>query len=324
MAAGLVPVAHATDAGGSIRIPSSLTGTVGLKPSRGRVSQGPEVGDAFLNGSWYLGAITSTVRDAAAVLDAVSGYMPGDPFCAPPPERTFLSEVGRSSERLRIGFMQRAADGYDPIHSEVRAGTVATAELLAEMGHEVVEAHPAALDHQDVLEAFMAVVGSGVGWLLDRWSSVLGRPIVESDVEPGTWMMLESTRSVTGSQFIASVERTTRFGREVASWWDEYDVLLTPTMAVPAFELGALDAPGDPAEATRRSVAITGGFTVPFNVSGQPAISLPLHLTAAGLPYGLQFVARYGREDVLFRLAAELEQATPWAQRVPAVHASRR
>jgi amidase len=322
VAAGLVPVAHATDAGGSIRIPSSFNGTVGLKPSRGRVSHGPEIGDPWLNGSWYLGAITSTVRDAAAVLDAISGYMPGDPFTAPPPPRPFLAEVTDPPGRLRIGFLRRSCAGYPDLHPEVLAGVDATVGLLADLGHDIVEAHPPALDRQKhAVDAFMAVVSSGVSWLLDRWSAVTGTRIRESDVEPTTWAMAQLAGDVTARQFIASVEATTRFARDLAAWWVDYDLLLTSTTAVPAFPLGALDHP-DPLVSLTRSALVTGGFTMPFNISGQPAISLPLHRTGAGLPVGMQLVAGYGREDTLIRIASVLEQARPWSGWVPPLHST--
>jgi amidase len=322
VAAGMVPIGHATDAGGSIRIPAGLNGAVGLKPSRGRISQGPDFGDVWANGAWCLGAITRSVRDAAAALDAVSGYMPGDPYTAPPPQAPYLNEVGVLPGRLRVGFLARAAEGFPAIDAEVADGVKATAALLEELGHDVVEAHPDDLDRQmdDALTGFMGIAGSGVGWILNYWSKAIGRTIRQNDVEPATWAMMSLGEHFTGRAFLDAVESTAAFTRRIVAWWNEFDLLLTPTTAVPAFELGALDA-DDPVEGLRRSSAVTGGFTVPFNITGQPAVSLPLHWTSAGLPAGMQFVAAYGREDLLIRVASQLEAARPWTDRKPPLRA---
>ncbi len=316
----MVPIGHATDAGGSIRIPASYNGVVGLKPSRGRVSQGPDTGDMWANGSWFLGAITRTVRDTAAVLDVLSGYEPGDPVTAPPPVRPYAEEVGADPGRLRVGFLARTVEGYPDLDSEVADGLVATARLLESLGHEVEEAHPDALDHQldGVLDGFMGMVGSGVGWNLDRWSQRLGRPLGQADVEATTWLIKTSGDAMTGAGFIAAMDGIQSYARRVASWWDGHDLLLTPTMATPAPLLDTAGlAASDPAGALSGAAASTGGFTIPFNITGQPAISLPLHWTAGGLPVGMQLVAAYGREDLLFRVAAQLEVAAPWVDRRP-------
>jgi amidase len=169
----------------------------------------------------------------------------------------------------------------------------------------------------------MSIVSSGVAWQLERWAAITGAPIRQSDVEPTTWAMARVAGDVPAPEFIASVEQTTKFARDLVGWWDDYDLLLTPTTALPAFPLGALDDP-DPLVSLARSATVTGGFTMPFNISGQPAISLPLHRTRSGLPVGMQLVARYGGEGVLIRIACVLEQARPWAAWVPPLHASLR
>lgn len=320
VASGMVPVGHATDAGGSIRIPASFNGAVGLKPSRGRVSQGPDTGDMWANGSWFVGAITRTVRDTAAVLDVVSGYEPGDPVTAPPPARPFADEVGADPGRLRVGFLARTVEGYPDLDPEVAEGVHATARQLEGLGHEVEEAHPGALDRQldGVLDGFMGMVGSGVGWNLDRWSQRIGRPLGQADVEATTWLIKTSGDALTGAGFVDAMDRIHSYARAVAGWWGGYDLLLTPTMAAPAPLLDTAGlAASDPAGALSGAAASTGGFTIPFNITGQPAISLPLHRTSAALPVGMQLVAAYAREDLLLRVAAQLEAVAPWADRRP-------
>jgi amidase len=324
VAAGLVPVAHATDAGGSIRIPSSMCGIVGLKPSRGRTSQGPQVGDMWGNGSWHVHAVTRTVRDTAAMLDAAAGYATGDPFTAPPPARPFAAEVGADPGRLRVGFMARTPAGYPDLHPDCAAAVRSAATLLESAGHHVEESHPAAIDHVDesAVPAFVSVAASGVAHTLERWGERLGRPIGPDDVEPYTWAFAALARDATGPQVLAGLEAIIQSGRAFASWWDEgHDLLLTPTIAVPPFPLGTLASPPDnPLEPLFRAAGMAP-FTGPYNMSGQPAVSLPLHWNDDGLPIGVQLGAAYGRDDVLIRVAAQLEALQPWATRRPPIHA---
>ena len=324
VAAGLVPIAHATDAGGSIRIPSSMCGVVGLKPSRGRTSQGPALGDVWSSGSWHVHAITRSIRDTAAVLDVTSGYLAGDPFTAPPPTRPFATEVGADPGRLRVGFMARTPVGFSGLHDECRQAVVATAHLLESLGHHVEEAHPQSIDQMAdaPMEAFVGVAGSGVAWMLDRWSRITGREIGPDDVEPYTWALVQLSKDLTGSQLLEALEAIIAAGRSFAGWWDEgYDLLVTPTIAVPPYELGFLDAsPENPLESLLKAGAVTP-YTGAYNMSGQPAVSLPLHWSAEGLPIGVQLGAAYGREDVLLRVGSQLETAQPWADRRPPVQA---
>jgi len=326
VACGMVPIAHGTDAGGSIRIPAAFCGVVGLKPSRGRTSQGPDHSDMWGNGSWHVHALTRSVRDTALVLDATCGYMAGDAFTAPPPARPYGEEVGADPGRLRIGVMTRTPDGHPPLHDACRDGVEATAELLEDLGHDVELAFPEALDHlmEGSIEAFFGMAGSGVAWNLDRWSQRTGKTIGPDDVEPYTWAFAGLGRSCTGSQFLQGLSQVQSIARRVSAWWNEgFDVLVTPTTATPPYELGYLASPADDPLAPLYKASAVLPFTGPFNMTGQPAISLPLHWTADGLPVGIQFGAAYGREDLLLRLAGQLEHARPWADRTPAVHASR-
>ena len=321
VAAGLVPAAHANDGGGSIRIPASECGLVGLKPTRGRTSLGPDAGESWA-GAVAEHVVTRSVRDTAALLDAVAGPMPGDPYFAPPPARPFAAEVGARPGRLRIGLMARAPGDAFPIHGDCVAAARDAARLLESLGHAVEEAHPAALDDPEVGQRFTLVVAAWIARDLDYWSERTGRTLGPDDVEPMNWAVAEQGRACSARQYIRAVEWLQGYSRRVASWWEGgFDLLLTPTLAEPPPPLGEFSArPGDPLRGFRRALPFVT-FTSPFNITGQPAISLPLFWNGDGLPIGVQLAAAYGREDLLIRVAAQLEEARPWAGRRPQVHA---
>jgi len=321
VASRMVPVAHGNDGGGSIRIPSSACGLVGLKPSRGRTSLGPDVGDAW-NGAIAEHVLTRSVRDTAAILDAVAGPMPGDPYFAPLPSRPFRDEVGAPVGRLRIGVLTCAPGGAVPVHPDCVAAATDAAQLLASLGHTVEESHPQALDEQEFQQPFVAVVTSWTAHDLAFWGEKTGRPIGPTDVEPYTWALAEMGRTVSAVEYVDAGLWLQGYTRRVARWWaDGFDLLLTPTMAEPPVRLGEMTAtPDSPLRGLQRSTpSIT--FTAIFNVTGQPAISLPLYWSTDQLPIGVQLVAAYGREDLLIRIAAQLEEARPWAPRRPPVSA---
>jgi amidase len=323
VAAGLVPAGHANDGGGSIRIPASCCGLVGLKPSRGRVSLAPEFGDV-MGGLTVELAVTRSVRDAATFLDIASGYESGDPFVAPEPSRPYREEVGAGPGPLRIGVLTDAPGGSVAVHPDCVAAAEAAAALLESLSHHVEVSHPAAMDDADYTGHFITNWAAGAAWNLDYWSRRIGRTVVAEDVEPLTWALAEMGRSTTAAQWLEAREWLHLNTRESAAWWDEdgFDLLLTPTLAEPPPPLGTFDSPPDnPLHGLFRAASFVP-FTPPINVSGQPAISLPLHWTADGLPIGVQLVAAYGREDVLLRVAAQLESAAPWADRRPPTFAS--
>lgn len=321
VACGLVPVAHGNDGGGSIRIPASECGIVGLKPTRGRVSWGPEFGEIW-QGLAVEFVLTRTVRDTAALLDAVSGPMPGDPYFAPPPVRPFGSEAGAPVGKLRVGFMRRAPAGMADVHPDCVAAVLQTARLLESLGHHVEESHPSALDQaQDWLEPLWVVVAASLAGLVSLWEMRIGRTIQQEDVEPHNWMMVEMGKSLTALQHLQAVGALHAVTRRIASWWNEegFDLLLTPTVAEPPPPLGEfVSTPAEPMAAARRVEKILP-FTPAFNVTGQPAISLPLYWNSENLPIGVQLVAAYGREDLLIRVASQLEQASPWSDRRPPI-----
>jgi len=317
VASGMVAVGHATDDGGSIRIPASACGLVGLKPSRGRVSAGPKLGEGMACFSAEH-VLTRSVRDSAAVLDVLEGRMPGDPPGPAPPGRPYRDEVGIEPGRLRVGLMVKAPGGATPVHADCVAAAETSARLLQELGHTVEEAHPEALDELEHIIHFGAVTGADAASLLDLWSARTGRDIGPGDVELNTWTLAEMGRAVTAPQLVASLEWIAGYRRRIAGWFEDgFDLLLTPTLAEPPPLLGEFVATAEnPLGAGLRGAAIVP-FTPPWNSTGQPAISLPLHWNDAGLPIGVQLVAAYGREDLLIRIASQIEQARPWIDRRP-------
>lgn len=322
VAAGIVAAAHGNDGGGSIRIPASHCGLVGLKPSRARVSLAPDFGD-LLGGLVVELALTRSVRDAAGILDAVHGPAPGDPYAAPPPERPYADEVGADPGRLRIGVMMTPPGGQFETHPECVQAVKGAAAALEELGHHLEEGYPAEMDVPELVANFIVRWTVSQDYNLKYWGGVIGREIGPDDVEPCTWALAEQGRSQTGGDYLLAVEQAQVSSRRLAAWWaeDGFDLLLTPTCAEPPPRLGEFESPPDNPMAPLLRAIPFGTFTAGFNTTGQPAISLPLHITADGLPVGIQLVAAYGREDLLLRVAAQLEQARPWADRTPPVHA---
>ena len=317
VAAGLVPIAHANDGGGSIRIPASECGLVGLKPTRGRVSQGPSIGEGWA-GATIDGVVTRTVRDTATALDGISGREPGDPYNAPPPARPFASEVGVDPGRLRIGLAPTVPDGTT--HEDCIAAVESAGRLLEGLGHEVDVAQPTPLREPEYGDHFLMILATSVAADFGMWAELIGRPLTADDVEPTNWTMYEIGMTVTGKAYLDSVHWIHAWSRRLDRWWtdDGYDILVTPTLATPPPEIGFLS---DPEFGQQRLLEILL-FTAQFNSSGHPAVSLPLHQTTDGLPVGVQFVGPYAGEDVLIRLASQLETAAPWADRVAPLHAS--
>lgn len=316
--AGIVPVASASDGGGSIRIPASACGVVGLKPSRGRVTWGPHIAEALVGWAVHF-MVSRSVRDTAALLDALGGPAPGDPFVVAPPLRTFAAEVGAPVERLRIGVATRLWSGH-AADDEVTAATRATAELLAELGHEVSETEDL-LDWEPFLRAMTDVWAADAAHTIDDFAQVVGRRVDSSTVEGATLATVEYGRTVTGPQLINGLAQANIAARRMGQYFTAHDVLLTPTLGRLPARLGEYD-PRDPMEL--RSVfdawSPLESFLPVFNATGQPAISLPLQMSTTGLPIGMQLVSANGGEAVLLRLAAQLEAALPWAQRRPPLH----
>ena len=322
VAAGMVAIGHGGDGGGSIRIPASCCGLVGLKPSRARVSMAP-LGD-FVSGLGVELVVSRSVRDAAAVLEWVADPPPGEPYFAPARQRPYGEEVGADPGRLRIGLMTSAPAALAEVHPDCAAAARAAAHALEAHGHHVEEAYPPGLDDPAYEPMFMVRWASGVATLVDYWGLRLGRPLTPDDVEPVTWALAETGRGHSAAEYLTSVGYAQLVNRHVIGWWQDYDLLLTPTMAQPPAPIGAIgdgSTDDDPMEPMRRAIAY-GVFTAGFNSTGQPAISLPLGQGDEGLPIGVQLVSDLGREDLLIRVASQLEQSDPWAERRPPVFAA--
>lgn len=314
VASGMVPIAHASDGGGSIRIPASCCGLVGLKPSQGRITLGPFRDESNLGVEL---CVSRTVRDTAAFLDAVRGPGVGDTVIAPAPSRPYLDEVGAEPGRLRIGLLDTYPDGR-PVHPDCADAVRSTAALLEQLGHTVEPGFPAAMADGSFAARFGALWSTNMGTSLVRIATQLGRELVPGDVEAHNVAQAEFARRFSGVDYAMALAANVEFRRSVQSWWTEgWDLLLTPTLAEPPTRLGEFandpDAPMAPLVRAGRYVA----FTPAFNSSGQPAINVPLRWNDAGLPVGIQLVAAYGREDVLIRVASQLEAASPWARRRP-------
>jgi amidase len=308
-------MAHGNDGGGSIRIPASCCGVFGLKPTRARNPLGPDFGD-LLSGLVAEHVLTRSVRDSAAMLDATAGPDVGDPYWAPPPARPFLQEVGADPGRLRIAFTTAAA-GDQQVHADCVGAVRDAAALCAGLGHEVVESSPA-LDGDAVTEWFMTLWSAGCASTLDTIALLAGA-IQPEQVEPLTWGLYEMGKQKSASDYLHALSGLQGVSREIGRFFIDYDVWLTPTLAEPPVPLGTFDSTTeDPLRGLRRSADFVP-FTPICNFTGQPAMSVPLFWNDQGLPVGTHFVGRFGDEATLFRLAGELEEARPWADRRPAV-----
>jgi amidase len=320
VAAGMVPLAHGNDATGSLRGPAACCGLIGLKPSRGRVSTGPARSGGLL-GNVCEHVLTRTVRDTARVLDAICGAMPGDLFVAPPPARPFRTEVGRDPGRLRVGLLLQDVFLQNPVHRECLLAVERTLRVLETLGHQVRIAHPPQLEGRTGLEqALRIVLSSSLAARLERWTERVGRPLIRDDVEEATWEQAELGRSFSAVEVQQAATTLLNGAARLPEWWAQgWDLLITPTNSGPAPMVGEF-AYGTENRGERIAAAF-GLFTIPFSISGQPAVSLPLHWTREGLPVGVQIIADYAREDVLIRVASQLEEAMPWRDRFPPVFA---
>lgn len=335
VAAGIVPMASGGDGGGSIRIPASCCGLFGLKPSRGRNPTGPMFGELW-HGMVVEGVLSRSVRDSAAALDATAGADAGAPYASPARPRPFVDEAATEPGRLRIAFSGQPLFGRQ-VHADCLEGLQATARLLESLGHEVVEAHPK-ID-KDALElAFVTVIAAEVAADLDALPRVLGRALRGDEVEPATRSLGLLGRALSAAQ-LASAARTLQLAaRALVPFFERHDVLLTPTLGAPPARIGALQPTPAELRLLRAVNALGAGWllkqpaaiqplvdktfdyipnTPLFNITGQPAMSVPLHWNAAGLPIGMQFAARFGEGATLFRLAGQLEKARPWFERRP-------
>jgi amidase len=322
VASGMVPFAHGNDLGGSLRYPASACGLFALKPTRARNPLGPEYGDVAAGGAAEH-ALTRSVRDSAALLDATSGPDLGDPYWAPPPARPFAAEVGADPGRLRIGYTTRTPDG-DQGHPDCVAAAGHAARLCASLGHEVTETDWPGFT-PEVGAAIGTMINGATAWILRYWIRQIGREPDDAEIEPLTRALWQAGENVTAAQWLLAVGDIQRFSRRVARYFAGFDAFLTPTMSTPPLPLGTMvSTPDDPWRSLQASGQTVRYAGVVANLAGNPAMSVPLWWNDDGLPIGAHFLGRFGDEATLFRLAAQLEAAQPWAGRRPAVHAASR
>ena len=313
--ARMLPMAHATDGFGSIRAPAACCGVVGLKPTRGRNTMAPVLGEG-LGGCSVEHAVTLSVRDSATLLDATHGPGAGDPYAAPAPARPFRQEVGADPGALRIAFTSLAPNGAKVEPESLRVLTE-TARLCAELGHRVEQTDPA-IDRSVVVPTFLTLAAANTAVNLSSHPTK-GRAAQPDEVETVTWATAKLGERVSGADYVRATQFAHRLGRQMAAFHADWDVLLTPGLATVPVKLGWIDMMmGDVDEYWRR-VFTFSPFTVWFNLTGQPAMMLPLGRSPERLPIAVQIVARYGDEATLFRLAAQLEAARPWFERKPAL-----
>jgi amidase len=320
VAARMVPWAHANDGGGSIRIPASACGLVGLKPTRGRVSLGPDFGEAAL-GTAIEHVVTRTVRDCAAMLDAIQGAAVGDPYTISPPARSYLAEVTIPPGKLRIAFTTTAWNGVKS-NPDCAKAVEDSARLLESLGHTLVETTPA-VDFNAMIDACVSVWCGWVAGAVEAAKRFRGRNSIREELEATTWACYQhGIHKVSGIDVFQALSVFNRINRSVGAFMQGCDVLLSPTMPTPPAALGVYNANDDSLNAKAWMEKLfhgAGAYTSLFNITGQPAISLPLHQTDSGLPIGIHFAARLGDEATLFRLAGQLEQTTPWIDRKPPI-----
>lgn len=311
VASGMVPIAHGSDGGGSIRIPASECGLVGFKPSRGRVSEGPHVAQRWA-GFITNHVLTRSVRDSAAVLDATAGWMPGDPYSAPGGS-SFLAATQTEPASLRIGVLGRSTRSIH-VDEQCAHAVASVVRVLEMLHHHVEESYPPDFaDPSQFFQDYMTLVAASTARLIDQWQELLHREINEADLEQRTWLLVALGRSISAVKYLEVLDRLSLYTRRLAQWWaGGFDLLLSPTIATPPPKIGYFGLEIDP-------MLKMIPFTPPFNATGQPAVSLPLAWSPDGLPIGVQLVAAYGREDLLFQIAAQLERAMPWKDRIPSL-----
>lgn len=315
VAAGILPLAHASDGGGSIRIPASACGLFGLKTSRGRTPAGPARGEGW-GGMSSVHAVSRSVRDSALWLDLTHGPAPGDPCAAPPPKQPYLKDAMTEPASLRVG-VPKAPPLPFPIHADCQEAVSKAINLLESLGHRVEEIELPKLDPMKLLNAQGVVLNANIAATLQEIGQGRGRQMEPHEVERATWMRAERAAKAASTDYAAAMTYLHQAGRAMGMLTEKVDVILQPTLAQPPLKLGVLNMDREDLDALFKELMGLIPFTGLYNISGQPSMSVPLHWNAQGLPIGTMFSGAYGAEDVLFQLAGQLERAQPWFHRVP-------
>jgi amidase len=325
VATGIVPLAHGNDGGGSIRIPASCCGIFGLKPTRGRNPLGPNIGD-FASGIAVEHALSRTVRDSAALLDATSGPDIGAPYYAPLKKHPYLEEVEKDVGRLKIGYITSIPRGWSfesKIHPECEKAIRDAAQLCEDLGHNVEEIDAEELSYPNLFLHFGIMFSSAAGQTISNWETVLNKKITQEHLEPLSWLFVQNAATRSGSDYLIAVAHIHSFSRKIAQWFHKggYNLLLNTTLTTPPIKTGSFKAT-DLAKAGKdiRLMSKLVAFTFIYNASGQPAMSIPLYWTSDNIPIGIQFAAPFGDEATLFRLATQLEQERPWIDKKPSIY----
>jgi len=307
VASGVVPFANASDGGGSIRIPASCCGLIGLKPTRARTPFGPDRGEGWA-GQSISHCVSRTVRDSAALLDATTGQAPGDPYCAPHNNKTFLSSCSSHPRKLKIAL---SLPEDKIIDSEVADAIYRTAQLCKELGHTIEVATPE-INTEELSNAVGTIISANIALTLDMRANELGRKVNDKDVEHITYRMYENGKKYTADQYVHATLVNHQAGRTLGMFMENYDVILSPVLNKPPVRIGSIDMSSEDVGTYITNLLSYSGFTGIYNQTGQPSISVPLGFSSLSLPIGSMFTGKFGEDALLLSLSAQLEEAQPW------------
>ena len=319
VAGGIIPSAHAADGGGSIRIPAAHCGLFGIKPTRGRVPLGPHISESWA-GMTIHHVVSRSVRDSAVLLDVSHGAAPGDPYYAPPAPASYLDLATRDPSRLKVAVSLKSFEGVE-LDPQVRAGVEQTAKLCESLGHQVEWVDlDTVISSDEYLACRADIIHASMYTSLSRRKAMLGRPWDSSDLESITWLFGNAGKNVAAQAYLTGIQTLQRMSRGLGQQFQKWDVLLGPVTARPPHKLGVVDMEAKDLEGYKAIARSQCGYTSVWNVTGAPAMSVPLAWSSDGLPIGVQFVGRFGDEATLLQLAGQLERAAPWGDKRPAAY----
>ena len=318
VASGILPMANASDGGGSIRIPASCCGLIGLKPTRARTPMGPDRGEGWA-GQSISHCVSKSVRDSAALLDATSGFAPGDPYAPTEPLDSFLSATKKNPEKLKIALY--LPTDSTPIDEDVVSSIKNTAKLCEDLGHHVEEASPEP-DHEALTEAITIIISANVSLALQQRAEILGTEVTPDVVENITYRMYENGKNFSADQYAKATLINHQAGRVLGNFMENYDLILSPVLNKPPVKIGEIDMSSPDVITYIERLTSYSGFTGIYNQTGQPSISVPLGFSKNGLPIGSMFTAKFGNDELLISLASQLEKAAPWADKKPLIYSN--